>query len=36
MPSKVLIVEDDPDIIDILGYNLKQADLKVTSVPDGS
>ena len=36
MPSKVLIVEDDPDIIDILSYNLKQADLKVTSVPDGS
>ena len=36
MPSKVLIVEDDPDIVDILSYNLKQADLKVTSVPDGS
>ena len=36
MPSKVLIVEDDPDIVDILNYNLKQADLKVTSVPDGS
>ena len=36
MPSKVLIVEDDPDIVDILSYNLKQADLKVKSVPDGS
>ena len=36
MPAKVLIVEDDPDIVDILSYNLKQADLKVTSVPDGS
>ena len=36
MPSNVLIVEDDPDIVDILSYNLKQADLKVTSVPDGS
>ena len=36
MPSKVLIVEDDPHIVDILSYNLKQADLKVTSVPDGS
>ena len=36
MPSKVLIVEDDPDIVDILSYNLKQADLKVTSAPDGS
>ena len=36
MPSKILIVEDDPDIVDILSYNLKQADLKVKSVPDGS
>lgn len=36
MPSNVLIVEDDPDIVDILSYNLEQADLKVTSVPDGS
>ena len=36
MPSKVLIVEDDSDIVDILSYNLKQAGLKVTSVPDGN
>ena len=36
MPSKILIVEDDPNIIELLTYNLNEADFDVHAVLDGA
>lgn len=33
--EKILIVEDDADIIEMISYNLKKENYSVTSVPDG-
>lgn len=35
MPDKILIVDDEPPIIDMLSYNLKQANYKVIIARDG-
>src|SRR5262249_37756250 len=34
--SKVLIIEDDPDLTDVLAYNLRQAGYEVLSARDGA
>ncbi len=36
MPSKILIVEDDPNIIELLTYNLNEADFDVHAILDGA
>lgn len=36
MDSKILIVDDDPDILEFLGYNLTQAGYKVETAPNGA
>jgi two-component system response regulator VicR len=35
MPAKILIVDDEPPIIDVLSYNLKQANYQVVVARDG-
>jgi two-component system response regulator VicR len=35
MPAKILIVDDEPPIIDVLSYNLKRANYKVVVARDG-
>src|SRR3989339_790054 len=35
MREKILIVEDEPDIIKMLEYNLKKEGFRITSVSDG-
>lgn len=35
MPDHILVVEDDPDICDILQFNLEQEDYKVVVITDG-
>lgn len=36
MASKILIVEDEPDIVELLVYNLHQAGLKTEAVFNGA
>lgn len=36
MQEKILIVEDEPDIVKMLEYNLKKEGFRITSAPDGS
>ena len=36
MASKILIVEDEPDIVELLVYNLHQADFKTEAVLNGA
>jgi DNA-binding response OmpR family regulator len=33
--KRILVVEDEPDIVEVVSYNLKQAGLEVDSVEDG-
>jgi phosphate regulon transcriptional regulator PhoB len=35
MHNKILIVDDEPDIVDLVSYNLKKDGFKVTSASDG-
>lgn len=35
MPAKILIVDDEPPIIDLLAYNLKRANYQVITAKDG-
>jgi phosphate regulon transcriptional regulator PhoB len=35
MDNKILIVDDEPDIVDLVSYNLKKEGFKVTAAPDG-
>ncbi|GAG33952.1 unnamed protein product, partial [marine sediment metagenome] len=35
MPAKILIVDDEPPIVDLLTYNLKQANYQVVVAGDG-
>ena len=35
MKDKILVVEDEPDILDLVSYNLKQAGFEVEPVEDG-
>jgi two-component system phosphate regulon response regulator PhoB len=35
MSEKILVVEDEPDILDLVGYNLKQAGFEVVFAEDG-
>ncbi|OGG54900.1 MAG: DNA-binding response regulator [Candidatus Handelsmanbacteria bacterium RIFCSPLOWO2_12_FULL_64_10] len=35
MPSKILVVDDEPDILDVLRYNLEKADFGVLTAQDG-
>jgi two-component system response regulator VicR len=35
MPAKILIVDDEPPIIDMLSYNLKRANYQVVTAADG-
>ena len=36
MPTKILIVDDEPPIIDMLSYNLKRANYQVVTATDGA
>jgi two-component system alkaline phosphatase synthesis response regulator PhoP len=36
MREKILIVEDEPDIVKMIEYNLKKEGFRVTSAPDGN
>jgi len=35
MPPKILVVDDEPDILDVLRYNLEKADFGVLTAQDG-
>jgi DNA-binding response OmpR family regulator len=35
MPAKILIVDDEPPIVDVLSYNLKRANYDVIIARDG-
>jgi two-component system phosphate regulon response regulator PhoB len=35
MPPKILVVDDEPDILDVLRYNLEKADFEVLTAQDG-
>ncbi len=35
MTTKILIVEDEPDILELLSYNLRQAGFEITTAEDG-
>ena len=35
MPAKILIVDDEPPIVDVLSYNLKRANYDVVVARDG-
>jgi DNA-binding response OmpR family regulator len=34
-PKKVLVIDDDPDVLELLEYNLKKAGYKVVTAPSG-
>jgi len=34
-PRRVLVVDDEPDIVELVSYNLKKEGFEVSSVPDG-
>ena len=35
MENKILIVDDEPDIVDLISYNLKKDGFRVTTASDG-
>lgn len=35
MPERILVVDDEPDILDVVAYNLEQAGYRVTAARDG-
>lgn len=35
MAERILVVDDEPDIVDVIGYNLRQAGFEVTALRDG-
>lgn len=35
MPKKILVIDDDPDVLELLEYNLKKAGYQVVTAPSG-
>lgn len=36
MTAKVLIVDDEPDVLELIGFNLRKAGIEVVTAPDGA